>query len=362
MLRSRRFWSRFGLCLAVGGLSFVVVAAPAACSAQEPAAPVAEAEAGSQEKLESDFIRIRQSESGAPLAMQTAVVRYVRSDGQGGEVAVDLIGVVHIGEKEYYEELNKSFSQYDALLYELVAPEGTRVERGMERGGPVSGLQNGMKDMLGLEFQLEHIDYHQANFVHADMSPEEFVESMEKNDESFMKMFFKMMGASMAQQGAAGGMSEGDLFAAMFSSNPEMKLRRTMARQLAGADIAMIAFSGRDGSTIIHHRNAKCFEILDREIAAGKRKVGVFYGAGHLGDMEKRLIDRGFTREGDPKWMVAWKLTDDEEQLRSLESDETTESTEAAIEGTEVDGSEGTVIRQGSPRRGNGGWFRRRRR
>ena len=32
-------------------------------------------------------------------------------------------------------------------------------------------LQNGMKDMLELEHQLQHIDYHKDNFVHADMSP-----------------------------------------------------------------------------------------------------------------------------------------------------------------------------------------------
>ncbi len=31
----------------------------------------------------------------------------------------------HIGEKEYYEALNKRFEGYDVVLYELVAPAGT---------------------------------------------------------------------------------------------------------------------------------------------------------------------------------------------------------------------------------------------
>ena len=40
------------------------------------------------------------------------------------DVTIDLIGAVHIGEKAYYDKLNKEFEQYDVLLYELVAPEG----------------------------------------------------------------------------------------------------------------------------------------------------------------------------------------------------------------------------------------------
>ena len=48
-------------------------------------------------------------------------------------------------------------------------------------------MQMGMKETLGLEFQLELIDYNRDNFTHADMSPEEFAESMVENDESLMK-------------------------------------------------------------------------------------------------------------------------------------------------------------------------------
>ena len=51
------------------------------------------------------------------------------------DVVVDLIGAVHVGEKAYYEALNKQFEDYDAVLYELVAPEGTRVPKGAKPGG-----------------------------------------------------------------------------------------------------------------------------------------------------------------------------------------------------------------------------------
>ncbi len=224
---------------------------------------------------------------------------------------ISLENHIEQNKKAYYEALNDQFKQYDALLYELVAPEGTRVPRGGRQqtgADPLSGLQTGMKDVLGLEFQLDHIDYHQDNFIHADMSPEEFMESMSKNDESFAKMFFKMLGSSMAIQGSQSSMDESDLVLAMFSRDREMKMRRAMAKQLSGADLAMVAFEGKDGSTIIEHRNGKCFEILEREIKAGKQKVGVFYGAGHLPDMEKRLLEMGFSKTGQPLWYVAWPL------------------------------------------------------
>lgn len=255
------------------------------------------------------FVRIKKDKQGNAVALQTSTVRYTKKDG-ADEIVVDLIGVVHIGEKEYYKKLNKQFEQYDALLYELVAPEGTKIVRGQKRGGfnPISGLQNGMKSVLGLEFQLDHIEYSRKNFVHADMTPKEMSDSMSKNDESVAKMFFKMIGSSMAMQGSANGMSDIALMKALFSGDKK-EIRRVMASQMNNLDRAMVMFNGKEGSTIINHRNTKCFKILDRELKKGKKKIGIFYGAGHLADMEKRLLGEKYKmKAGEPKWYTAWNL------------------------------------------------------
>ncbi len=47
---------------------------------------------------------------------------------------VDLIGAVHVAHKEYFQDLNRRFRSYDALLYELVAdPDaGCRKQSRME--------------------------------------------------------------------------------------------------------------------------------------------------------------------------------------------------------------------------------------
>ncbi|HET9272935.1 MAG TPA: hypothetical protein VFO09_01545, partial [Methyloceanibacter sp.] len=55
---------------------------------------------------------------------------------------IDLVAVVHVGEQAYYRRLNREFEKYDAVLYELVAPEGTRPTRSAERSdNPLAMLQ-----------------------------------------------------------------------------------------------------------------------------------------------------------------------------------------------------------------------------
>ena len=79
---------------------------------------------------------------------------------------------------------------YDAMLYELVAdPTANKPDKRAERGGfnPLGALQTGMKDVLDLKFQLDEVDYRPANFVHADMSPEEFLASMAKKRREFLQ-------------------------------------------------------------------------------------------------------------------------------------------------------------------------------
>src|SRR5262245_5920491 len=151
------------------------------------------------------YIRLRRDDSQRPLAMETAVVRFTSAARPG--VVVDLIGAVHIADKGYYDELNKLFESYDVLLYELVAPEGTKIPKGGRKGGnthPIGALQDGMGSLLELQHQLACIDYTKDNFVHADMSPEEFNETMTDRGESFFQMFLRMMGQGMAQNAAGG--------------------------------------------------------------------------------------------------------------------------------------------------------------
>ena len=56
------------------------------------------------------FMRIRRNAKNQAQGMETSITRYVTKNGDGKKVTVDLIGVVHIGEQEYYEKLNELFT------------------------------------------------------------------------------------------------------------------------------------------------------------------------------------------------------------------------------------------------------------
>jgi len=259
----------------------------------------------------ASYVRITKTDKGEPKAMETAIVRYIGKPGTAyADRKVDLVGVVHIGQKEYYEQLQQKLSAYEVVLYELVAPDGTRIrpEDLANRKSILASMQTGMKDMLNLEYQLEHIDYMAENFTHADMSPEEFVKDMESRGDGLWKMFARMMGAGMANQAAAGG-EEAGLLMALLSEDRSMAMKRVMAKQLAEVESITAGMDDESGeNTLIKGRNRKAFEVLRKQLDAGKDEVAVFYGAGHLADMAERL-ERDFDMEpAETTWLTAWDL------------------------------------------------------
>src|SRR3954469_23639992 len=274
------------------------------------------ASAAETKDIGKDWVRMKYDSKDEPVAMQTAIVRYVptKSNGKlGSGVTVDLIGAVHIGDIAYYRKLNRQFSQYDALLYELVAPEGTKVAlgRGTSNAHPIGALQNLAKDFLELDHQLEYVDYTRPNFIHADMSPAEFEKAMKDRNESFFQMYFKLMGAAMAQQSkmaAKGESSDADLFTALFATDRPRRLKIILGKQLSEMESLMVSFGGEEGSVIISERNKKALGVLKQQLAHGKKHVGIFYGAGHLSDMDKHMRSEFHMQPESVTWLTAWDL------------------------------------------------------
>jgi hypothetical protein len=307
-------------------LALVMLANRPAFSQSSAVAPVAAAATGSiapaqpaiglDASVGSDWVRVEFDAQKKPLGMQTAIVRYTGQstdkDGQRRDVVVDLIGAVHVGDLAYYEALNQRFTQYDALLYELVAQPGTVVERGRGSSNthPVGLMQNGMKTMLELDHQLEKVDYTAKNFVHADMSPDQFAKAMSDRNESFLQMYFRLMGTALAQQGGGKAPSDFDIFAALFAKDRPRRLKIIMAQQMADMESILVSFGGEQGSAIITDRNKIALGVLKDQLAAGKTKLGVFYGAGHLPDMHDRLAKDFGLKPAEISWLTAWNLAE----------------------------------------------------
>ena len=296
--------------LAIGPLVLAsLVAALGVRADQLDAAAGAE---GAQSGKTSKFLRIRRDKEDEPVALETAITRYVSMDPKTKGLTVDLIAAVHVADKGYYDKLNELFKSYDAVLYELVAPEGTRVVPGKRRSGgnPVSFMQTMMKNVLKLEFQLDRIDYSRPNLVHADMSPKQFAASMKDRGESFLSMFMRIMGQSMKTQATSkNANADMELLVALVATDRSYRLKRLMAEQFENMETHLAALDGPGGSTIITGRNERAFEVLRGQIDKGKRRLAVFYGAGHLPDMEKRLIEHYRLKRQSQRWLEAWSIT-----------------------------------------------------
>jgi hypothetical protein len=279
-------------------------AKPAIRPTTRPTARQAEAD----EETTDDFIRFVEDDAGGGR-LESAIVTYRNANG----VMVHLVAALHVGEASYYDGLSKTFKTYDALLYELIKPRGMAAPQpGVRSGGAVSGLQRFLKDVLELEFQLDKIDYTAPNFVHADLDAETFFSLQEERGESLLTLMFRSMLSEMQRQSAGTGarpITIFDLLAAMNSPDSGRQYKLLLARQFQDIEAQIAGVEGKEGTVLVAERNKAALKVLRETIGAGKKNIGVFYGAGHMRGLENALVgEMGFRRTGT-EWRVAWDMT-----------------------------------------------------
>ena len=258
----------------------------------------------------TNFIRFVEEDESDSL--QTAVVSYESPQ----KVKVDLVGAIHIADKAYFDALNVRFKSYDAVLYELVGPSFE------ERGKPevkqqaaklqwVGQLQTLMRDTLKLHGQLEGIDYTAKNFVHADMDLSQFSQTQTQKQESFFSLYLKAAQAQKDVNEKRGFNSDAAgmvmLLKILTMKDSSTELKRMIAQEFDSVEDIMAGMETGGGTVLVGERNKVALRVMDKEIAAGKKRIAIFYGAAHLGDMEGRLLKKGFKRT-QVDWLKAWDL------------------------------------------------------
>jgi len=260
---------------------------------------------------ESRFIRIQRNENRDPVALQTAIAKYVPAGGEKS-VEIDLVAVVHVGEKAYYERLNKEFEKYDAVLYELVAPEGNKPPKDAERrsDNPVAVLQQGMTLFLRLEHQLEVVDYQKANFIHADLSPEGMKKAMKERGDDQMTIVLGAIADFLRKKNLDADKPEPQApdISPIDLLNP-IKFKRMMAQQFedAGGEVSL---GGTINRLLVEDRNKACIKVLQQQLTTGKKKIAIFYGAAHMPDLDKRLKEDFGMMRISSEWIKAWSLVE----------------------------------------------------
>ncbi|XP_024524752.1 uncharacterized protein LOC9632231 isoform X1 [Selaginella moellendorffii] len=262
----------------------------------------------------------------------------------------------------YFRALQNELDAYDAVLYEMVAEKGKNW-KGRGRWKPpnrksqgknsrknrsfsfVGAIQRLMAQVLSLDFQLECMDYQKDNWYHADLDFETFQDLQRRKGESLFGFATEMTKISTAALSAA-ALARTDLDQwrgkllwasrvfpmpllglfviegvcappdAPLSSSPEMKAlfnlelaaatKLFLAKQLS-TDLTEGAFSLLKDSVIIGERNSVAMRELEAAIAEGCEKIAIFYGSGHLPDMDSRLRSLGFFPQR-LKWQTAWSI------------------------------------------------------
>ena len=256
-----------------------------------------------------EFVRIDESDDKRPRALQMSIVSYVPADDDR-LLTVDLVSAIHIGDLSYYAELNERFRDYDVLLYELVAPKEVAASNRVERkDGVLSTTQIGMTKMLDLTFQLDGINYDRANFVHADLSPDELREQMDQRGESLYVYFWRLFFASLDEYAKDPlGLKNMQLMGAALSPGQDDSFKTMIAYEMTNLESQRDMLGDDSSNAIIGARNQRAIDVLVREIDSGAKRIGIFYGAAHMPDLEERLLDQLGLTYSDTDWVDAWQL------------------------------------------------------
>jgi len=258
---------------------------------------------------------------GKAGSLRVPIVRYERGGLFGKKDRVDFVGAVHLGEPQYYRDLNERFKSYDAVLFELVGDPAEFAERRHSDNQSMLGVfQAALAGLLGLQFQLDGIRYDAPNFVHADLTGPELVAAMTARGETLFSVVMKLLKLSFDPQVQdemkRSGLAEVDLegvnplVVAIRGPTDEerKKIKLYFAYGLASSDVMMKAFQGEQGVALIDDRNAAAIAVMQEELSKGKRNVAIFYGVGHLPDLHKRLTNELGFSVVKVEWVEAWKL------------------------------------------------------
>ncbi len=310
-----------------------LILALAGCQTSRPAADASVAQP-------RPYTRIARPDSNT-VQLQIAVRKFVPAHHRGPTLW--LAGTSHVGEPDYYHALQKHLDAQTVVLYEGINAEAH--QRHVPKPGvvPVAShslapspatpahtnggfsMQSTLAQSLGLVFQLDAINYDRTNFVNSDLSILQ-IERLMLGDSQAMPAPPGVQGRSdpsfdFVLQIMDGSSFLGSLFKMglqYIGSNPQLQavtkltLIETLG-QLKGDFSEMRGLPPdmkRLVKVLIEARNQNVVDDLKTEFQIVPRSgsISVFYGTGHMEDMEKRITrDLDYRPDGEI-WLTAFSV------------------------------------------------------
>lgn len=174
------------------------------------------------------------------------------------------------------------------------------------------GIQTQLADALGLKFQLTAMNYSHTSWRNSDLTVDQVQALMGEDNAAADALFSLLDGTSLASKLVS-------FMLGFIKTNPQLALtvKIMLVETLSSAEDALPRQSGPGGANlaavmkvIIQDRNEEVFRDLRRVLAEEPqaKSIAIFYGAGHLPDMERRLTqDFNYTFDHDT-WFSAIDL------------------------------------------------------
>jgi len=251
---------------------------------------------------------------------------------------IHLVGVTHLGETNYYAALQERLDGCEVVLYEGIgdAPRHTS-ELDRETGGSL--LQIRLARALGLVFQLEAIRYDRPHFKNSDLTYEQLERVLRgeilpppsaKWQPAAPLFLTGAAGASTPQVGEQMeelmGIMEGNSFMGVLA-HTMIQFIAASPRLQATVKVVLIETMGAiEGDLadmpglpeewqdlvqfLIRERNKIVLNDV-RRLLDDKRppsSVAIFYGAGHMHDLEQRLAGELGYRPVREQWLTAFGI------------------------------------------------------
>jgi hypothetical protein len=298
------------------------------------------------------------------IQLQIASRRF--SPGRGKGPAVWLVGASHIGEPAFFAALQKQLDGHTVVLYEGVGEHSRRTRPASATGqvpqrAPLMkkhadtndtpySLQDTMAKSLGLVFQLEAIDYERTNFVNSDLSIAEIQALMQpgrplansstrpgtashrqpastSGDDDDSNSSFQSLMSAMDGRSALGVLLKGVM--QLIGNSPKLQaMTKIVLIETLGAMKAdpsrlkgLPADMKQLMEVLIRERNKTVIDDLKQELKRTRPgdSIAIFYGAGHLTDLEMRLRKELRFRPTQDIWLPAFSVNTAKAGLSNFE-------------------------------------------
>lgn len=259
------------------------------------------------------FLRTADTD-GKARALQTGTVEFRPASGSGPSIL--LVGVAHLGTREYFQALQKRLDRATVVLYEGVGLKDVKHGPGAGSGG--AGVQDALANALGLEFQLNVIDYRRPHFINSDLHVPELQEEVRKRSTDTEAPEADAMLDQLTQALQGTGFTGGALnqMIGLLGATPQMReMTKVMLVEVlsqAGELLEMAKGMSPEMKdlfdVLLTQRNAIVLRDLRAQLAKHKagESIAVFYGAAHMDEIAARLRDELGYAPQPPQWDTAF--------------------------------------------------------